>query len=229
MTNVEVQQIAKQTMSFIKSKIRAGMSLQELRQIAESKMLSLGTTSFWYWDIGAFIFSGEETTLSVSGNHYQTANKLIKENDIITVDLSPQIGNIWGDYARTIIIENGVVVNEINRICNAEWKGGLIMEDKLHKELLSFATPNTTFKELYLHMNAFISANGYINLDFLGNLGHSIEKQEDDRIYIEKGNSANLGSVEYFTFEPHIAVKGSNYGFKKENIYCFDNSILKEI
>lgn len=229
MTNAEVQQIAKQTINFIKSQIKVGMSLQELRQLAESKMLSLGATSFWYWDIGAFVFSGVETTLSVSGKHYQTANKLIKENDIITVDLSPQVGNIWGDYARTIIIENGVVLDDINKISNSEWKDGLLMEDILHKELLSFATPTKSFEELYLHINEFITANGYINLDFLGNLGHSIVTHKDDRIYIEKGNTATLGSVKYFTFEPHIAVKDSKYGFKKENIYYFKNNKLVEL
>lgn len=229
MTNAEVQQIAKQTMSFIKSQIKVGMSLQELRHIAENKMLSLGATSFWYWDIGAFIFSGDETTLSVSGKHYRTANRLIANNDIITVDLSPQVGNVWGDYARTIIIENGVVVNDVNKISNTEWKNGLLMEEKLHRELLSFATPETTFEELYLHINKFISANGYINLDFMGNLGHSIVTHKDDRIYIEKGNNETLGSVKYFTFEPHIAVKGSKYGFKKENIYSFKNNKLVEL
>lgn len=229
MTNAEVQQIAMQTMSFIKSQIKVGMSLQELRHIAENKMLSLGATSFWYWDIGAFIFSGDETTLSVSGKHYRTANRLIANNDIITVDLSPQVGNVWGDYARTIIIENGVVVNDVNKISNTEWKNGLLMEEKLHSELLSFATPETTFEELYLHINKFISANGYINLDFMGNLGHSIVTHKDDRIYIEKGNNETLGSVKYFTFEPHIAVKGSKYGFKKENIYSFKNNKLVEL
>lgn len=229
MTNAEVQQIAKQTLDFIKSQIKVGMSLLELRQLAESKMLSLGATSFWYWDIGAFIFSGDETTLSISGKHYQTANRLIANNDIITVDLSPQVGNIWGDYARTIIIENGVVVDDINKISNVEWKNGLLTEDKLHRELLSFAAPETTFEELYLHINEYISANGYINLDFMGNLGHSIEMQKDDRIYIEKRNKATLKSVKYFTFEPHIALPRGKYGFKKENIYCFENSIIKEI
>ncbi len=229
MTNAEVQNIAKQTMLFIKSQIKVGMSLPELRQIAESKMISLGATSFWYWDIGAFVFSGDETTLSVSGKHYKTADRFIKENDIITVDLSPQVGNVWGDYARTIIIENGVVINDINKISNTEWKNGLLMEEKLHRELLSFAKPETTFEELYLHINKFITANGYINLDFMGNLGHSIETQKDDRIYIVKGNNSPLGSVKCFTFEPHISIKNSKYGFKKENIYYFKNKELKEL
>lgn len=229
MTNSEVQLIAKQTMDYIKSQIKVGMSLKELRQIAEDKMLALGATSFWYWGVGAFIFSGNETTLSVSGKHYQTADRIIENDDLITVDLSPQVGNVWGDFARTLIIENGVIVDDINEIVNDEWRNGLLMENKLHSELLSFATPETTFEHLYEYMNKFIISNGFVNLDFMGNLGHSIVTNKDDRIYIEKGNSATLGSVKYFTFEPHIAVKGSEYGFKKENIYCFVNNKLAEL
>ena len=29
-------------------------------------MLELGADSFWYWDVGAFVFAGDETTVSVS-------------------------------------------------------------------------------------------------------------------------------------------------------------------
>ncbi len=119
MTNAEVQQIAKQTMSILKSEIKVGMSLRELRGFAESTRLELGATSFWYWNVGAFIFSGKKTSMSVSGKHYRTAKQIIKDNDIITIDLSPQIGNVWGDYARTIIIENGVVVNDIEKLATA--------------------------------------------------------------------------------------------------------------
>lgn len=229
MTNIEVQQIAKRTLSFIKSQIKVGMNLQELKQIAENKMLALGATSFWYWNVGAFIFSGNETAISLSGKHYKISNRIIKENDIITIDLSPQVGNIWGDYARTIIIENGIVIDDIYKISNTEWKNGLLMQEKLHTELLSFVKPKTTFEQLYKYMNYYIVANGYVNLDFLGNLGHSIVMDKKDRIYIEKGNNSTLDSVDYFTFEPHISVKGSKYGFKKENIYCFNNNTLIEL
>ena len=75
-------------------------------------------------------------------------------------------------------------------------------------------------------MNAFIVENGFINLDFLGNLGHSIVREKKDRIYIEKGNQHKLSDVAYFTFEPHISVAGSKYGYKKEDIYFFENEKL---
>ena len=167
----QVQQIAKDTMDYAREMIKPGMNLLELRELLDNKMLELGADSFWYWDVGAFIFAGDETTVSVSGTEYQTSDRIIAENDIVTIDLSPQIGDIWGDYARTIIVENGIVVNKDN-ISNKEWKNGLLMEDILYLELMDYATPNTTFEELYYHINGIIQEKGFINLDFLGNLGH---------------------------------------------------------
>lgn len=92
------------------------------------------------------------------------------------------------------------------------------MEDVLHKELMNFVTIDTTFEELFYHMNTYIKDRGFINLDFLGNLGHSIVTKSEDRIYIEEGNHKKLSDVMYFTFEPHISIPGSVYGYKKENI-----------
>jgi len=225
----EVQKIAKDTIEYIKNEIHTGMKLTEVRRLCEDKMLALGADSFWYWNIGAFVFSGDETTISVSGRDYVTSDRLIAADDIITIDLSPQNNNIWGDYARTIILEDGKVVDDISSIRNDEWRNGLLMEKELHAELLRFATPQTTFDELYFHINQLIADRGFINLDFLGNLGHSIVKDKNDRIYIEKGNATLLSSVDYFTFEPHISVKGSKYGYKKENIYYFESNRLIEL
>ena len=222
----KVQSIAKGTIDYAKEIIKPGLNLVELRKMCENKMLELGADSFWYYNVGALIFAGDETTKSVSGKEYITSDYIIKNDDIITIDLSPQIKNIWGDYARTIIIENGKVVDEINQIQNAEWKNGLLIEKELHSELLNFATSNTTFEELYYHMNDFIKKCGYINLDFNGNLGHSIVKNKNRRIYIEKGNTKKLSDIKYFTFEPHISTPNSHFGYKKENIYYFNNDKL---
>ena len=227
MTNQEVQFIAKQTMDYIKNVITPGMKLTQVRKMCEEKMLELGADSFWYWDIGAFIFSGDETTKSVSGKEYETADKYIEENDIVTVDLSPQCDHVWGDYARTIIIEKGKVIECLDSIQNEEWRAGLALEQILHQELVDFVNDATTFEELYYHMNRKIDEAHFINLDFLGNLGHSIEKKRGDRIYIEKGNQTKLIDKEYFTFEPHIARPGSLFGYKWENIYYFENGNLK--
>ena len=225
----EVQRIAKETISYIKTVIKPKMNLLDIRKLCEEKMLSLGADSFWYWDIGAFVFLGDETTVSVSGREYVTSDRLIGFNDIITIDLSPQNNKIWGDYARTIIIEDGKVVDCINQIQNSEWRNGLLMEERLHQELIEFVTSKTTFDELYLHINNLITKEGFINLDFMGNLGHSIVKNKDERVYTEKDNHRLLSSVDYFTFEPHISIPNSRYGYKKENIYYFSNGKLVEL
>ena len=224
-----IQLAAKQTIEYIKNTIKPGMNLLEIRKLCEEKLLELGADSFWYWDVGAFVFAGDETTVSVSGKQYVTSDRVIGNNEIITIDLSPQVANIWGDYARTIIVENGKVVEDIELIENPKWKSGLQMEEKLHTELLRFATKETTFEELYYHMNEYIVENGFVNLDFMGNLGHSIVKNKGDRSYLEKGNMTKLGDVKYFTFEPHIAFPDSKYGYKKENIYYFDENGLMEL
>lgn len=225
----DLQRIAKETISYIKTIIKPNINLLDVRQLCEEKMLSLGADSFWYWNVGAFVFSGDETIVSISGREYITSDRLISNNDIITIDLSPQNNKIWGDYARTIIIENGEVVDCIDKIQNNEWRNGLLMEERLHQELIDFVTPQTTFEELYLHINSLIIDKGFINLDFMGNLGHSIAKNKDERVYIEKDNHLLLSSTDYFTFEPHISDPTSKYGYKKENIYYFSNGKLVEL
>lgn len=95
-------------------------------------------------------------------------------------------------------------------------------------ELVEFVSKETTFEELYYHINEIILKEGFVNLDFMGNLGHSIVKDKNERVYIEKGNTQKISDVEYFTFEPHISIPDSSYGYKKENIYYFQNGKLVE-
>jgi hypothetical protein len=67
-------------------------------------------------------------------------------------------------------------------------------------------------------MNAGILDLGFENLDFAGNLDHTIEVHRNDRIYIELGSSMRLGDVTLFTFEPYIRRPGSLVGVKHKNI-----------
>ena len=186
-----------------------------------------GADSFWYWDIGAFIFAGEQTVISISGKEYIAADKMIQADDIITIDVSPQAKNVWGDLARTIIIENGEVVKETRDIRNSSWRKGLEILEILHSKLIKAVTPDMTFESLHEMMNQYIRHCGFRNLDFMGNLGHSIATDKNRRVYIEQGNKSLLSSVPMFTFEPHIS--DGRYGYKKENIYYFHGNQLVEL
>lgn len=161
MTNLDMQNLNRETVKYLKKNIMVGMSLLEVRSICEKFMLEHGADSFWYWDVGAFVFSGDETTISIPGRNYQTSERIIGNNDIITVDLSPQNNNIWGDYARTIIIENGKVIENVEDIHNNEWKQGIQMEQYLHKLLIENATTNMTFEELFYYRSK-ISRNYWL-------------------------------------------------------------------
>lgn len=229
MTNLDMQNLNRATMKYLIENIRVGMPLTDIRNICEKYMLENGADSFWYWDVGAFVFAGDETTVSISGIQYETSERTVCSNDIITVDLSPQNHNVWGDYARTIIVEQGQVVENLDQIQNEEWKRGLQMERYLHEMLLDVATLDMTFEELYYYMNDVIVKNSFINLDFLGNLGHSIVESKSDRVYTEKGNHMKLSEVKMFTFEPHISIPDSKYGYKREDIYYFKGDRLERL
>lgn len=229
MTIHDMQNLNRSTISYICTVIEPGMTLLKIRKLCENYLLAHGADSFWYWDVGVFVFCGKETIVSISGREYRTSDTVIQENDIITIDLSPQNNNVWGDYARTLIIQNGTIVTDIDKIVNTEWRNGLYMEDELHGVMREFVCTETTFEELYYYINALIIKKGFVNLDFMGNLGHSIETNKNNRIYLEKGNKTKISDVSAFTFEPHIRMPGSLYGFKKENIYCFQNDHLIEL
>lgn len=156
MEYVEVQRIAKRAMQRARAEIRPGMRLTGIRQLCEDEMRRLGADSFWYYGVGAFCFAGDETAVSVSGRQYHTSDRVIAADDVVTIDLSPQVGDTWGDFARTIVLEGGRVVENPADIARGEWKSGLLLEERLHAELLRFVTTDTTFHQLYAHMNAVI-------------------------------------------------------------------------
>lgn len=136
-----MQDLNRAAVKHIDCTMKAGMNLRDIKALCEDYLLKNGADSFWYWDVGAFVFAGDETALSVSGRDYTAANRTIQENDIITIDLSPQKDHIWGDYARTLVIENGKVCGKIDGIKNEEWRSGLQMEVYLHKTLMDVAAP----------------------------------------------------------------------------------------
>ncbi len=224
-----MQDLGRETMEHARSVLAPGMNLRELRAECEQYMLGHGADSFWWCGVGAFMFSGDETAVSVVPDTYEASDKRIGENDIITIDLSPQRRGVWGDFARTIILEDGKPVGDIAKIMNEEWRNGLFMEELLHETLLDIAREDMTFEDLHERINTLVEEKGYRNLDCLGNFGHSIEKRDEDRIYSEKGNARKLSSVSMFTFEPHISLPGSKYGFKQEDIYYFSDGRLKRM
>jgi len=227
-----VQHIAKVAMDLTPVCIRYPMQEQVIAEITELNMYYIGQIDkYWYHDVGALVLIGGNSKKSISGRDYKLSKKLLEANDVITIDLSPRMGLIWGDYARTFVIENGKFVQtprkKSPKIIKKAFRG-IETEKALHATLLEVATLEMTFEELYEIMNREIEQAGYINLDFRKNLGHTIETHIDRRIFIEKGNTTPLGEATLFTFEPHItAGEEDPFGYKHEDIYYFYEGELK--
>lgn len=179
-----------------------------------------GITETWYYSTPAFVLLGSRSCLSISGREYVASSEQVGEHNLITIDLSPSIGTIWGDMARSFAVEVGAITS---RPKNKELSDGFIAEEHLHRTFRDFVRPESTFEDVFVAMNQEIVRLGFTNLDFMGNVGHSIVERRDDRIYFENGNKHKLSEVSYFTFEPHIRRIDGRWGFKHENIYFFNS------
>ncbi|MBD2870643.1 M24 family metallopeptidase [Paenibacillus arenilitoris] len=227
-----VQSIAKSSMKELGTFIKEGITEREIVMKAEDILRQKGVERFWYYNIGAFVHVGTRTNISESGRDYRPSEQKVGKNDIVTVDLSPEINAFWGDYARTFIVIEGSAVDEIQLQCQHnsfadEFGHGLHTEKQLRRLFKAYVEPEKTFEEVYLHMNRAIQQLGYVNLDFAGNLGHTIEFHKEERSYFERGNTRKIGEAAFFTFEPHIKHANGAYGFKREDIYYFRNGELK--
>ena len=185
-----------------------------------------GISETWYHDCPALVLLGSRSSLSISGREYQAADEEVGLVNLVTIDLSPSSRGVWGDCARSFFIERGQCVATPT---NPDFVKGAQAQRHLHASLRSFASPTTTFAELFEFANGQIRSLGFENLDFLGNVGHSIEASLSERRYIEAGNDGQLAAAPMFTFEPHVRALGGLWGFKHENIYYFRNNALHEL
>ena len=132
-----------------------------------------------------------------------------------------------GDQARNIFVEDGIVAPE-DRPSQEANLGGLNAELAIHRALVEKCDPGMTYEEIFYKLNGIIRDLGFVNLDYHGNLGHSIEFDEWDRYYLEKGSTKTVREVgKPFTLEPHIALPEKGHGFKRENIYYIDGNSFK--
>ena len=216
---LHVQNIALRVLRDIVPFIKAGNAECNVADVCTQLLRQYGAIDCWYHNVPAMVLVGERTTLSVSGRDYQPSDVAIRTNDLVTIDLSPMVNDCWGDCARSYIVESGSVVPPER---SSALDHGKNTEKELHALMKEVATPKTSMHELYSVINQSIENMGYKNLDFHGNLGHSIEKHLDDRRYIEQNNQTKLGDCDLSTLEPHICRVNAMWGFKMENIYYFE-------
>lgn len=221
-----VQHAAKSVLASLASQISAFDSEESIAEAAYTALCTIGFPETWYYNCPALVLSGSRSCMSISGRDYEPNSEVIGEFNLVTVDLSPMQNGRWGDCARSFYIENGCVVPEP---AAPELACGKHFLQALHSEMRTIVFPEMKFHELYDWANDRIKASGFENLDFLGNVGHSIATRREDRQYIEAQNIHQLKEVPFFTFEPHVREVGGRWGFKHENIFYFNQDGHAEI
>ncbi len=222
----EVQGAAKAVLSELARDITRTDTERSIAEKAVAGLRRYGITDTWYYNCAALVLLGSRSCLSVSGREYEPGSEPVGEINVVTVDLSPSRNGYWGDCARSFLIENGRVTE---RPVSAELLRGRQVLDELHAGLKSYAGSRTTFHELFCWANEQIASAGFENLDFRGNVGHSIVARREDRQYIKAGNHVRLSEAPFFTFEPHVREVGGGWGFKHEDIYFFGTAGQPEV
>jgi Xaa-Pro aminopeptidase len=214
-----VQNAAKNVLAQLANFIAPDSTEKTIAVRAQDLLEEAGIRESWYYNIPALVLLGSRSCLSVSGRDYEPMNERVGQTNLVTVDLSPRVDDVWGDLARSFFVENGICGTQP---ALPEFVQGHTVELELHQKMMIFVTPQTKFSELYEYGNGLIKNYRYENLDFQSNLGHSIETSLERRRFIDRDCDEQLGGTAFFTFEPHIREPGGTWGFKHENIYFFD-------
>ncbi len=229
----QAQAIARKTISEISKTIRPGMTKEDISESAKEVMLSIGATGFWYYNIPAIVFIGKDTVL-YSKEHINTAKERVMEKDILWIDLSPQIGNYWGDYTRTLILNEGKVIRkkdysnlEDHKSCKDFVKLAIDIE-LIQNKIIQVIHPEMNFSELTELTIDTINELGYINVDTRNNFGHTIVKDIKARSFIVEESKIKLKDV-LFAFEVQIGKKGLDYSARIEDVFYFNgnNKLIK--
>lgn len=195
-------QIVAQTLDYIESFLKPGISLLEIDKLIEDFILSKGALPSFK---GLYDFPNASClSLNEVVIHGIPDNTILKNGDILGVDIGTKLDGYFGDSARTFGI--GEISKEDEKLINCS------------KDTLYYAIDNIKvgmhFKELSYKIEEFILSKGFVPL--YGFCGHGIGKKahEEPQIpnYLEghnykQGPKIKNGMV--FCLEPMICQKDS--------------------
>lgn len=211
-----VQSIAKQVLEEILPFIQPGVSERELVDRCDTMQRSWGVQRYWYQSLPALVLIGSRTMLTISDTPYAASDRVIQSEDLVTIDLNPEIASCWGDCARSYFIESGVA--RMVPTGSLDFLAGYAAEKTLHEAFLAAAYPEMTFDECARFIDDEIERLGFVRLD---EFSHSIACSLSEMRFVKRGSDDKLKDIRMFTLEPHIRHKNGNLGFKHEDIYYF--------
>ena len=197
----EANRIVAQTLDFLESQIRVGMTLKAISEMAEEFIVSKGAVPSFK---GLYGFEGAIcTSLNKICIHGTPDNTKLKEGDILGLDIGTLKDGYYGDGARTIPIGKISPKDEALIAC---------AKDALDYAV-SIIREGMRFKMLSQKLDEFIRSKGFVPL--LNYCGHGIGTrphcEPEIPNYLEPGQSVKEGdkikSGMVFCIEPMVCQK----------------------
>jgi len=193
-------QIVGQTLQYLKETIKPGMTLKQIDELGEKFILSCGAIPSFK---GLYGFTGSVcTSVNQVVIHGVPTDYVLKEGDIIGLDIGTNLEGWFGDSAITIGVGKISKENEALIKC---------AKDTLY-HAIDCIKPGVRFKELSAEIERFIHSQGFVPLT--GFCGHGIGKKphEEPEIpnYLEHGSAKSGPKIKngmVFCLEPMICQK----------------------
>jgi Xaa-Pro aminopeptidase len=193
---VKAQVIAKGAAEAGIAAAAAGVSEQDVELVISAYLIAQGIEHVWtITNVGL----GKNTLVCFPTNP-PTALRAA-ENDVLMVDVHPITGDgSWGDCTRCAVIGD-----------YPEAKAALADLERIHFETLEKCRPGMRADELFGLSHDRLTAEGYVLLDQLGNIGHSLTAGAAYlHQFIDAGNTTPMWgawAIEPFAARGGIAVK----------------------
>ena len=193
------------TLDHLEKNVKAGMTLLEVDAMGEKYLRALGARPAFK---GLYGFPNAVcTSLNEVVIHGMPTNEVLKEGDILGIDIGSEIDGWYGDAAITMPIGKISKEDEALIACS---------KDALY-HAIDIIRDGMRFKELSLALEEFITGRGYVPLvKFCGHgIGQKFHKEPNILHYGKKGTGEKIKTGMIFTIEPMI--NAGNYETKTLN------------
>ena len=199
---ISAKAVAK-TLKYLEDNVKAGMTLLEVDKLGDDYLNSLGARPAFK---GLYGFPNAVcTSLNEVVIHGVPTNEVLKEGDILGIDIGSEIDGWYGDAAITM---------PIGKISQKDEELIACSKDALY-HAISFIKEGMRFKELSAELERFIKSRGFIPL--IRFCGHGIGKEPhcDPEVpnYLDSPNPKQGPKIKngmIFCLEPMICQKDEN-------------------
>jgi len=186
--------ISSQCLDFISDKIKPGMKTQEIDNLCVNFLKKHNAVS------APLFYRGFPKSICTSVNHVVChgipSEKILKEGDIVNVDVTSFVDGFHGDTSRTYCV--GKV--------SVKAKNLVEITKKALEQSIKILKPGIHLGDIGYEIQSFVESNGYsVVRDFCGHgVGRNFHEEPNILHYGKRGTGPKLEEGMVFTIEPMI-------------------------